>query len=337
MSIWCLVDTQHHLNIALAVCSFYENEEFLIIATKPISAHDISIAKKNIELLDADSSYAGDFFNIENTAARLISQLEKKASPKKFLTFYDTHVLFLFLRDKFNVNWRDVGLIEDGLGNYIMLSMPRWSSRVIKWAFNKSTKRFSYPSSRYSLGMNPHISKIYSINSGDVIRNQTCDVIDVKEKYWCVISERYGTSTAPLTTEANIVMVPPLLAVRKAPRNYVEHYITKLLHTADSERPMVFKLHPREGKELEEIIVSVCNERNRQASILKTEAPIESYFFAYTNFSLCGPPSTACVIASLFFSEKLVDRIKILPDKSNPYSQQHIDYFSSQNNYKILA
>ena len=68
MSIWCLVETQHHLNMALAVRSFYENEEFLIIATKPIASHDISIGKKNTELLDADSSYAGDFFNIESTA-----------------------------------------------------------------------------------------------------------------------------------------------------------------------------------------------------------------------------------------------------------------------------
>ena len=324
--------------MALAVRSLHVDDDFLIIATKQMIIDDPDLFESsNVEFFNTDQAFAEHFFNIEITSSKLLLKLSEKSPPKKLLTFYDTHVLFLFLRDKFNVNWKDVGLIEDGLGNYIKLSMPRWRSRLVKSVFNKVSCRYSYPSCRFSLGLNSKIPLIYTINKPDVICHETCEVVDVQHEYWDVINFRYNSPQKIYSSETQIVMVPPLLKVRRASESYIKEYVNQLLSSACSDMEMVFKVHPREGAELQRIISSICSQHDAEAIFLDASKPIEQFFFAFKKFSLYGPPSTACIIANAFFREKLVEPIKLIPDPSNPFGKGHINYFSSRPDYKVIS
>ena len=207
---------------------------------------------------------------------------------------------------------------------------------MIKAFFNILTNRFPFPTSRFSLGLNPKINILYCLYPEIAIANVKCKLIDLRKEYREIINTRFFSGTLSATRKPFILMIPPLFAVRGETEEYIKGYIKKLLNSVGVGVDIVFKLHPKEGDELKRIVTSVCSERGTKYYFLDTKVPIESYFVAFKKFGLCGPPSTAILSAMYFFKESLIASIIVVPDKSNPFSSNHLSLLRSFPDLKVL-
>jgi hypothetical protein len=336
MEIWALADSEHHINMIMALCIREPNHNYTLIFTRPQRKSISLIGIKNCKLIPAERNYGSDFFRIEKTSRGLIDKLYDRVKPDHFITFYDTHVLFLYIRHTFDIEWKKTGLIEDGLGNYIKVSMPTYYNRYMKACLNRIMGRFTFPTSKFSLGLNPKMPTLYCLFPKTVVAHQHCKIISLGTEYREVILARFPAVKEHENKTPFIVMVPPLLSVRGETVDYIKKYLKKLLNSAGTNVDIVFKLHPKEGKELEEIVKSVCIQRGIKCEFLDTKMPIESYFASFNGFGLCGPPSTAILTVLYLFKSRLIGNIIVIPDKSNPFSQDHLSFLQSFSELKIL-
>lgn len=336
MEVWALADSEHHINMIMALCIREPNHNYTIIFTRPQRKSISLTGIRNCTLISAERNYGSDFFMIEKTSCGLVDELYDRTKPDHFVTFYDTHVLFLYLRHTFDIDWNKTSLIEDGLGNYIRVSMPTYYNRCLKACLNQITGRFSFPISKFSLGLNPKIPTLYCLFPKAAVVHRHCRIIGLGSEYKEVILARFPAEKKIKNKMPFIVMVPPLLSVRGETVDYIKKYLKKLLNSAGADAEVVFKLHPKEGKELEEIVRSVCCQQGVKCEFLDTKMPIESYFASFNSFGLCGPPSTAILTALHLFKSKLIGSIIVVPDKSNPFSQDHLSFLQSFSELKIL-
>jgi len=340
MICWIFLNSHHHLNMALALRKKYPKRDFIFISGKPQAEDFISRIPSDIKYLQTKEETAKGFFSLERKCKKLIMTLKDMDDPDELITFYDTYSSFLYLKHSFKINWDRVSLIEDGLGNFIALSMPSFFNRIIKATINFLLKRYPVPISYLSLGHNKAINKIYSSWPEKISTHNSAEIINIKNEYEEVLnsfkSNEWINGNNLKDNHMDILMIPPLFKTRNLSKKKIIAFISDLLNLIDYKNKIYIKLHPAEGIEMQKIIEEVLKSKDLSISFLNPKTPIEYYFCNLKTFRLAGSPSTSHLIAVNNFSEKLKGGGIIIPDHSNPFSKKHLGFLRNIIGLKIL-
>ena len=342
MKVWIILDSEHHFNQALALYNRYQDWEITLVFSGPQSENVKEKIPQDMKFWEMDSRVGKDFFSIEKKARPLIENLKLDGPPEHLITFYDTYILFLYLKYYFRISWSDVSLIEDGFANYIPVSMPSLSNRIIKALINFFLRRFKVPISRYSLGLNKSVRNIFSIFPSRVKGHKNLNIIDLKDEYKDILSNYrceldIGLMSASESGCIEIILVPPILSTRGLSQKKIEAYVEKLIMVTRQKQSLFFKLHPREGQTLERLITKMLDKKGMKAHFLDYSRAIEYYFENLQKFSLIGPASTAHLIAINFYRDKKEKKIMIVPDLSNPFCRRHIAFLRKFDEMEIIG
>ena len=158
-----LAESDFHL---IQACSFSLNKEEKVISEILWLGNKDSIYfnffknKFKITYLDLRSL---NFFNVENISknSKIISLKETKID--RLVTFYDTHFFFEYIRSEFKISWKNIVLLDDGIGSLYKSSMPKIHRRVPKAIYNFLFRRFNVNLSLHTLGSNKKLKTFITI------------------------------------------------------------------------------------------------------------------------------------------------------------------------------
>lgn len=340
MTCWIFLESHHHLNMALALTKKYPNKDFIFISGKPQSEDFLRRIPKDVKYLQTKEATAKGFFSLEEKCKEMVISLKNMDAPDELITFYDTYSSFLYLKHVFKISWNQVSLIEDGLANYIAISMPSFFNRILKAAINFLLRRYPVTISPLSLGHNKEINKIYSSWPEKVSVHNLVEIITIKKEYEQVLSslksKEWLTKNNLENNHMDILMIPPLFKTRNLSKSKIVDFISSLFNSIDYKNKIYIKLHPAEGSEMQEYIEEVLLSKSLSVSFLNPKTPIEYYFANLKTFRLIGSPSTSHLIAVNNFSEKLKGGGIIIPDHSNPFSDKHLRFLRDIRNLHVL-
>ena len=339
MNCWVFILSHHHLNMALALSKRNPKRDFIFISGKPQSDDFIKRIPTKIKYLQTKEDSTKGFFSVEKKYKEIVMTLKNMDDPDEIITFYDTFSGFSYLKHIFRIKWSQVSLIEDGLANFIAISMPSFFNRAIKASINFFLNRYLVPTSFLSLGHNKHICKIYSSWPEKVSVHNSMKIINIRKEYEEVLdslsSNEWISGNNLSLNHMDIVMIPPLLTTRNLSKKKIFSFLSDLFYLLENKAKIYIKLHPSEGTELQEFIEEFLNLKSLSVSFLSPKTPIEYYFANLKTFSLTGSPSTSHLIAVNNFSKKLIGDAIIIPDYSNPFSKKHLGFLGGIKRLKI--
>lgn len=340
MTNWVFVYSEHHLSMALALKKKYPKRKFVFISGKPQSGDFIKRIPQDIKYFQTKENTALGFFSLERKCKEIIMKLKSMSHPDEVITFYDTYSFFLYHKHIFKIKWNQVSLIEDGLANFIPISMPSLFNRIIKASINFLLRRYQIPISILCLGKNKKVKKVYSSWPEKVLVHDSMEIINIKGEYESVLhsmkSDDFTVNNLLDEKHMDILMIPPLLKTRNLSKKKIMSFMSNLLNVIKVKEKTYVKLHPAEGIKMQEFIQEAFRLKGLSANFLNPKKPIEYYFVNLETFSLAGSPSTSHIIAVNNFSEKLIDNGIIIPDHSNPFSEKHLRFLSGIKRLKTV-
>ena len=165
-------------------------------------------------------------------------------------TCYDTHYGFEILRNIFCIPWNNVGIIEDGIGNYFPCRMPRLMKQIPKSIINKIRMSYFLNVSRYNLGGNPKIGFLSTLSPEHVFlhKDSKAKILNIKNEVKNVLHQ-YPKKSKNVYIEAEVILfLPAVLRYNRMSEKEVISYLryVKTHPKISSYSNIVIKPHPRE-------------------------------------------------------------------------------------------
>tara|TARA_X000000368_G_C23054046_1_gene722958 strand:+ start:3041 stop:4060 length:1020 start_codon:yes stop_codon:yes gene_type:complete len=257
-----------------------------------------------------------NFFNVEKLANNKKIKKLKKIRIDYMYSFYDTHFIFNYLRHIYNISWKQIGLLDDGIGSLYTVSMPKLYRRIPKAIYNFLLFRFRVNLSLNSLGSNKKIERFITIfKNNHHHNNPNSKLIDIVKEYKILNNSISNDNIVKQKICGNIILTSPVLKYKRSTEREFRDYIKYLLKNIDINKHIYFKPHPREDiKKFSKIIKKI----NIDCTILQSSLPIEFYFSSIENSTWIGMPSTAFLTRTIL-NIKSNDDYVIIQEKNDPF------------------
>ena len=246
-----LAESDLHLFVSCAYIESFSIEDYKIIWCGKSDSIIYKYLKKKYNISYLENKFS--FLNTNYLDEFIQKNYLDRYNIKYLYTFYDTYIVFDYLRYSLKVPWDKVGLIDDGIANLFTVSMPKIHRRLPKALFNFITMRFPINLSRYNLGSNPRIKRFITLFEDELLYTSTNpSIINVLTFYRELIinfSENYFKSYPHEKICGNILTLSPILTYGRKTVEETKSYFNELLRNCDSNKP-ILKPHPRENMKL---------------------------------------------------------------------------------------
>ena len=209
-------------------------------------------------------------------------------------TMYETHFAFEVIKNLYGVSWSKIGIIDDGMGNYIPHSMPKLYRQIPKYIIVKIATGISLTLSRLNSGGNKKISYISTINPENIYlhKKSKAKILDIRKSFNKILGS-INAEDAELKSAEVIIFLPPFLHYKRLNKEQVNTYIDKIMvhPKISSLKKIIFKPHPKEDIETLKNIIGKREEKN--LAIFTGRYPIEIYLHLIKANVIVGNVSTA--------------------------------------------
>jgi len=208
-------------------------------------------------------------------------------------TCFDTHLAFEIVRHHFSIQWNQVGIIEDGIGNYFKNSQPDLIRQIPKSILNKVEHSFFLNVTRSNLGGNPKVGIVSTLSPDFVYINKksSAKVISISNEFRTVLNEINIDIPSDYKAADVIIFLSPVLAHKRMKEaeliSYLKFVNKNILN--NSYKNIMIKPHPREDMPLlEKLVYSIYN----KDITIADQRPIELYLNQIKAKIWSGMPST---------------------------------------------
>ena len=332
-----LAESDFHL---IQACSFSlkkegkEISEILWLGNKESIYFKFFKNKFKIKHIDLTSL---NFFNVENISknSKIISLKETKID--RLVTFYDTHFFFEFIRSEFKIGWKNIFLLDDGIGSLYKSSMPKIHRRIPKAIYNFLFRRFNVNLSLYTLGSNKKIKTFVTIFINNHHHSHdNPEIISIVKEFKFLNKLISDENVNNFKISGNIILTSPVLKYKRLSKKEFLKYLKNLIENVDPSRHFYFKPHPREDLIQ---LTNIIKKLNIDFTILDQKLPIEFYFNSISDSTWIGMPSTA-FLTRVILNPNSNDNYIISQENNDPFPGRiHVleNFFKSNNiKYKIL-
>jgi len=332
-----LAESDLHLLICISYVKKIPQKEYVIIWLGNSQSFAFNYFEKFYNIKNLETSGL-NFFNVEKINSWYNSNIH--IDVRILATFYDTHYIFEYLKFKLDIKWKNVYLIDDGIGSLFRVSMPKLFRRIPKAVYNLFLCRFGVNLSYYSLGSNKKIENFITIFpiflNFENLESRIEDVQDYFKQSLKELSLSFFKDDEFRFVSGSIITLSPVLKYKRQTPQYVSEYLKDLINYCDKSLPIYLKPHPRDDKEK---LKEVLSQLDYPVQIINSPVPLELFFENMENAMLIGMPSTSFCIASLLYTNAS-SKILICREKNDPFPKRIAvleSIFKSQNtNYEIL-
>jgi hypothetical protein len=218
------------------------------------SVHDrrITGVLGDLPLVDCSSYEINSFGGFLRNGGRYVRDVVD-AGPRvsRVFTCYETHVAVDAIRHRHRVPWADVGIIEDGIANYIPHAMVRRDRQAVKSALSlvRFGHRLSNPPA--NLGGNPKVGYVTTVSPEHVHLHprSRAQVIDLAPATRALLLERGTVPTDAYREAGTILFMSPVFQYGRMDAPALLRYLDDVRGDSEVVGPLLVKPHPRERPE----------------------------------------------------------------------------------------
>ena len=294
-----LISSPLHYLYSLATIQKMNLNESLILwfGNKPITNYELGNFAPEVRLIDLHEYKLLNWSSYKKKYSELSKIIQNIDNVDFLFTCYDSTFEFEIIKNKFSIDWDNIGLIEDGIANYYKVSMPSsYFRKLSKSILNFFQNGFFFNMSRYNLGGNPKISAIATIDPKLIYlhKKSKSDVIDIYDDFKLIL-DNINLKIPELYFRSEVIFfLVPIFSLNRMNEDELTAYLKYILSINEISKydKILLKPHPREDlKRLDYLIKSRFSDKIVLAGI----EPIEIYL-KYINFDvILGLPSTAMI------------------------------------------
>ena len=238
-------------------------------------------------------SYLSGYINNYNDARNFFSQYI--TSIDFLYSHYDTDFGFEIIRRQFQVPWRKIALIEDGIGNYFPHSMPKLYRQIPKSIISKLLTGFSLNITRHNVGGNKKLGIITTMDADRVYLHSksNAEIFEIKQHVKNLL-DGYKPEETILENADVLIFLPAVLRYGRLSSKEIKTYIGKLISQKKiyQYKNIVIKPHPKESAEkIESILKNAIPDK--KIEVFKDKYPIEIYINSINPRVIMGNVSTS--------------------------------------------
>lgn len=325
----------HYIHSLSILKTINKNDNYFILWFGSIPLIDYfpnSDIVKKYPVIDLTHFRFNHYSGYRNNINNLIFMLKNKIKKIDYLfTCFDTHYGFEVVRNYFSVSWSQIGIIEDGIGNYFPNRMPALNKQLIKSLINKIQFSYFFNVSRLNLGGNPKIGFISTLSPKYLYLhpNSKAKILDTRKSFVEVIKKINACPPAIYNSAEVIIFMSAVLNYKRMNSVELTDYLNKVLSNKKISpyNNFVLKPHPREDLDQ---LKNIVNKNFNNQIVIADVSPVEIYFPLINPKVLAGMPTTA-ILYHYFISNNSADYI-LFPMKGLKYLDRQINVFK-----KILS
>lgn len=262
-----------------------------------------------LDLSDIKLNYLKEFIRNRKILEKILK--DNVDEINLLFTMYETHFAFEIIKNLYKIPWSKIGIIDDGMGNYIPHSMPKLYRQIPKYIILKVLTGISLTLSRFNSGGNKRISFISTVNPENIYlhKKSRAKVLDIRETFAEILASINAHDNELKSAEV-IIFLPPFLHYKRLNQDQLNIYIDKIInHPKISKyKKILFKPHPKENIQILQDIISKRDEKNLK--LFTSKYPIEIYLHLIQANVIAGNVSTA--ILNHYFYYKNSDSLYLI-------------------------
>lgn len=274
------------------------------------------------DLIDLSNFKIDSFFDFQRNYPDIRKVLSTKVDKIDYLiTCFDTHLLTEALRHEHKVSWQNVGILEDGIGNYFPSTMPVLKKQIPKSFLNFLLNGYFLNMTKRNLGGNPKVGFISALMPEYVYKHKKskAQIIPNKKEFISILNElRIKIPEAYFKADA-LISLTPVLAQKRMTDDELIEYIHMIINHDDMRgiKNFLIKPHPRENlSKLKKVIKNEFGE----SILIGDQKPIELYLPALQNMTWTGFPSSGFLNSYFLYGNK--NKFIVFPLFHMPFSGQ---------------
>lgn len=281
------------------------------------------------DLIDLSNFKLDSFFDFQRSYPDIRKVISSKVDKIDYLiTCFDTHLLTEALRHEYKVSWQNIGILEDGIGNYFPSTMPVLKRQIPKSLLNFLLNGYFLNMTKLNLGGNPKVGFISALAPELVHKHKKskAQIIPNRKEFLSTLNElRIKIPEAYFTADA-LISLTPVFAQKRMTEDELIKYIHMIINHDDMRgvKNFLIKPHPRENlSKLKEVIKNEFGE----AILIGDQKPIELYLPALQNMIWTGLPSSGFLNSYFIYGNK--NKFIVFPLFHMPFSKNVLDALKS--------